>query len=652
MELDATSENGATAFSFFGRRTALLLQAALIIGAGWWIYWPALHGDWLSDDRLYVTENPLLNDPARVWKAWFQPGSFIEYYPLHETVQWVQWKLWGKDTLGYHVTNVVLHLLSALLLWRLLLKFGLRLAWLGGLIFVIHPVMVESVAWIAELKNTLSLPPALLAMCAWIDYEEHKRRRDYGLALGFFLAAMLCKITLALFPLVILLYAWWKRDRITWSDLKVSAPFFLISLVLTLTSFLSGPGTTGVDTAQVLMPHLGGFFWRLALAGQIISFYFTKSLIPIWPSSAYYEWTVDPRRLWQFLPWPVLLGVIYWLWTQRHRWGRAALLGLGFFLINLAPFIGFISISYMVSSWVYDHFLYLPIIGLIGLVIAGLGRLDELLPPPARLCGRGVFAVTLALLAWESHDYAKVFINEETASLYNLKLNPQNYITRCTLGDYYLKLGRVPDAMLQYEEALEINPNLVDANFNLGVYLFQNGRWAEGMAHYWKAQEIDPNFAAAHANLGSALAQMGRLDDAIAQFRMALEIDPRDAEVHYDLGVAYSRTGRVDEAIFQYQKAIEINPNFSLALANLGILFFQNGRLDEAIDQYQKALQIDPHSIPVRTNLGIALFQRGRFDEAISEFEEIVSVTPDDANAQRNLATARAEAARRVNGSK
>ena len=127
---------------------------------------------------MYLSQNPLLHDPARLWKAWFQPGSFIEYYPLEQTVQWVQWQLWGNDTFGYHLTNVCLHLLGAFLVWRLLSKFGLRLAWLGGLIFAIHPMMVESVAWISELKNTLSLPPFLLAMCAWIDYEERGRKQD------------------------------------------------------------------------------------------------------------------------------------------------------------------------------------------------------------------------------------------------------------------------------------------------------------------------------------------------------------------------------------------------------------------------------------------------------------------------------------------
>ncbi|HUB68463.1 MAG TPA: hypothetical protein VL981_13340, partial [Candidatus Methylacidiphilales bacterium] len=173
----------------------VLLKALCIVVAGFWIFAPALHCDWADDDIFYLSKNPLRSDPQQLWKTWFSPGSFIEYYPITETVQIVQWRLWRADSFGYVMTNIVLHIVNALLVWRLLGKLGLRLAWLGGLLFAMHPLTVESVAWISELKNTLSLSPFLLGMGAWIDYEENKRSRDYWLALGLFLAAMLCKIT-------------------------------------------------------------------------------------------------------------------------------------------------------------------------------------------------------------------------------------------------------------------------------------------------------------------------------------------------------------------------------------------------------------------------------------------------------------------------
>ncbi len=208
---------------FLSQHGHLLFKALVIVVAGTTVLYPTLHGSWFGDDDLYLT-NPILSEPNRLWKAWFQPGSFIEYYPIMQTVEWLQWKLWGlKSAFGYHLTNLALHLTSALLLWRLFSKLGLKLAWLGGLIFAIHPMMVETVATACELKNTLSLPPFLLAMGFYLDFENSRKPRDYALALLLFLVAMLCKIAMFFFPFVILLYAWWKHNRITWIDVKASA---------------------------------------------------------------------------------------------------------------------------------------------------------------------------------------------------------------------------------------------------------------------------------------------------------------------------------------------------------------------------------------------------------------------------------------------
>ena len=203
------------------------LPAVLIVLAGLWAFYPALSGEWLWDDGSLVARNALVHDPAGLWKIWFEPSRLIDYFPLKVSVEWLEWHLWQNQTFGYHLTNIVLHILSALLIWRLFGKLGMRLAWLGGLIFAVHPVTVESVAWISELKNTLSLPPLLLAMGAWVDYEEKGNRKDYFLALGLFLVAMLCKTSMVMFPMVILLFDWWKRGRIGWKDLKASLPFFV-----------------------------------------------------------------------------------------------------------------------------------------------------------------------------------------------------------------------------------------------------------------------------------------------------------------------------------------------------------------------------------------------------------------------------------------
>ncbi len=310
-------------------------------------------------------------DPAGLWKIWSDPQCLLDYQPVKASVVWFQWRLWHDDPFGYHLTNVVLHLLGALLVWRLFDKLGLRLAWFGGLLFAVHPVTVESVAWISELKNTLSLPPFLLAMIFYLDYDAQGRRRDYYLALGLFIFAMLVKTTMALFPLVILLYAWWKRGRMGIRDLKTIVPFLFVSLVLGWVTLWFAH--RNMSAGQFFVA--GGFLSRAACAGLILSFYFSVSFLPVGLLTIYPKWPVDPPSLVQFLPWVVILALFFWLWKKRHGWGRHALLGLGFFVINLAPFLGFNRAPYMHLTWVTNHILYLPLIGLIGLAVSGLAQL-------------------------------------------------------------------------------------------------------------------------------------------------------------------------------------------------------------------------------------------------------------------------------------
>jgi tetratricopeptide (TPR) repeat protein len=620
----------------------ILVQALTIAAAVLWIYWPALRGGWLWDDDSYLTDNPLLREPNRLWNAWFQPGSFIEYYPIQETVQWAQWHLWGLDPLGYHVTNVVLHLMSALLVWRLLSKFGLRLAWLGGLIFAIHPAQVESVAWISELKNTLSLPPFLLAMCAWIDYEEEGRKADYLLALGLFLIAMLCKITMAPFPLLILLFAWWKSGQIGWRDVAKSGPFWCISLALGFTTIWAGQNYLEHNHAGTDAVPLGGALSRLAAAGLSLSFYFSKCFLPVNLMPVYPQWTVDPPDLWQFLPWLAFGVAIYWLWTKRQSWGKHVLLGLAFFILFLAPFLGFRSISYMSFSWVMDHFLYLPSIGLIGLVVAGLGQVEDRLSAPMRLCGKGLVVVILVVLALGSRSYAKKFLSEETLWTYELKHNPGACLAYNNLGLALLKAGQSHEAIEQFEKAIQIRPDYAEAHNNFGDALRRAGRMPEAMEQFEQALEIMPDYAEAHNNLGDALRQTGHIPEAMEQFNQAFQIKPDYAEAHYNLGLALFQSGRMLDAIDQYQQALQIKPDYAEAHNNLGNTMLQIGELSDAIEQFEQALQIKPDYAEAHNNLGAAFFHRGQMPDAIEQFKQALLIDPGFSDARDNLSKVQA----------
>lgn len=581
-----------------------LLQIIIIVAIGLWIFWPVLHGDWLWDDDFDISKNTVIQDPGGLWKIWFKPGSLLDYYPIKASVQWVQWQLWGTDTFGYHLTNVILHIANGLLVWRLLGKLGIRLAWLGGLLFVIHPVTVESVAWMAELKNTLSLFPFLLAMCAFIDYEDRKQAKDYFLALAFFLVAMLCKTTMTLFPIVILLYIWWKRGGIEWHDLKISSPFFIVSFTLGLVTVFVGKWYQQFNHRVSIDVPIGDAFSRFALAGQSIAVYFSKCVLPVHMSPSYPKWSVDSSSPLSFLPWLVLCGVAFWLWTKRMSWGRHALLGLGFFLINLLLFIGFISISYMRFTWVMDHFLYIPIIGLIGLTVAAFGKIKDQLSSATRPIGVGFVTILMALLAWESHAYAQIFINQETLFTYVLKGNPVALLAHQNLGKIFSDTGRLDKAIEEYQTFLMISPNDAEIRISLGNALDRIGRSDEAMEQYKEASRLSPESALPYYNLGNIYMKTDRLPEAVRQYEQALKISPDFAEAHGNLGAALYQLHQVSDAIEHYQEALKIQPNDAETHANLGIALMSMGRTSDAMDQFNQALEINPDMIAVRRIMG------------------------------------------------
>jgi tetratricopeptide (TPR) repeat protein len=617
------------------------LKVALLLLAGWFVYSPAMHGSWLWDDQAEISQNPEILDPAGYWKIWVQSAN-TDFFPLKSTVIWLQWRLWQDHTLGYHLTTVGLHLLSAFLLWRLFRKLGLRLAWFGALLFVVHPIMVGSVAWIAELKNTLSLPPLLLAASAYVDFDERRQWRYLALSACLFLAAMLCKTSVVMFPVVLLLYGWWKRGRISWGDWKASGVFFAISLGLGLVTiwFQHERAIAGTVIAS------GGFFSRLACAGLAIAFYFGKGIFPVGLLPLYPRWTVDPPSLLQFLPWLGLGLVLYWFWTRRAAWGRHALFGLGFFLVNLAPVLGFIPMSYLRYTWVADHFVYLPLIGLIGLATAGAGRLAASLTGSTRLYAMAGGIVLLGLLAGESRRYAANFQSEETLWSYTLKRNPTAWLAHNNLGSALLNQGQLPEAIAHFDAAVQLKPDYAPAYNNLGIAYYRLGRPAESMEYFRRALGFQSNFAEAHLNLGNTLVQAGRLPEAMEQYRQAIRLTPILAEAHNNLGNALYMADQPTEAIAEFQQAIRIKPDYAEAHENLGSIYARGGSFSEAIAHYQEALQLNPGKAATHNNLGFALVQAGRLQPAIEQFEQAIRLKPDFADAHMNLGGALFQAGR------
>ncbi|MSU23870.1 MAG: tetratricopeptide repeat protein [Opitutus sp.] len=574
-------------------RWLIVLQAAVILAAGWFAFSPALHGSWLWDDRLDLPDNALLRDTAGLAKIWTEPALLYDFYPLKHTVQWVQWQLWHEHTFGYHLTNVALHLLGALLFWRVLRQLGLRLAWLGALLFAVHPVVVESVAWIAELKNTLALPPLLLALSAFITFAEHGRRSDQLRAVLWFLVTMLCKTSAAMLPVVLLLYLWWQRGRVGWSGVRAVLPFFAISLVLGLvTIWFQQHRAIGDDEFSI-----GGPLARLALAGSASVFYFWKCVWPAGLVPIYPQWPIDPPSPLLFLPWPVLGAVLAGLWAKRATWGRHVLLGLGWFFLMLAPFSGLVTISYLHFAWVMDHMVYVPLLGLIALAVAGLDALQARLAAPARTL---LVAGTVALGLWLSllsHRYAEVFRDEKSLWTYTVERNPQSWIAQHSLGIALATAGRLPEAIEHYEHALRARPNYPEARNSLGVALRDTGRLAEARSQLEEALREQPDYAEAHSNLGTVLRRTGHPDEAILHYQEAIRLKPDFADAHYNLGNALQSLGRHPEAVASYEQSLRFQPNLSGTHRNITISLFALGRVPEAKAHYARARELDP-SLP------------------------------------------------------
>jgi tetratricopeptide (TPR) repeat protein len=628
-------------------RFRALLAALLILAAGLWVYWPALHGGWVWDDVEEVTQNAVLRDPAGLARIWTAPAG-ADYFPLKTTVQWVEWRCWGDAPAGYHAVSIALHLLSALLFWRLLRQLGLRFAWVGGLLFAVHPLAVESVAWAAELKNTLSLALLLPAMILYLEFDQKGSGREclnpapgfqhsrpdpfYWTSLLFFVLALLSKTSVAMFPAVILLHAWWRRDRIDRRDLRASAPFFAASLGLGLVtwSFQSQRAL-----ASWTIPW-GGPASRVAVAGLNLAFYLWKSLWPAGLLPVYPQWRVAPPALVQYLPWAGLALLVGWLWSRRATWGRGVLFGLGFFVLNLLPVLGFVPMAYLHLAWAADHLAYLPLLGLVGLAVAGLGRCAF------RPGMWALVAAAAAALAWQSRRQVPVFHDEATLWTRTLEGNPSAWLAHNNLGNLLVARGDADAGIRHFAAALRLYPDYAEAQYDWGLALALEGRLPEAVPHYEAALRLEPESAAIQTKLGNALLNLGRPAEAAIHYREALRRTPGNAEAEGNLGVALAQLGALPEAIGHEEAALRLDPGYLPGRVNLGNALARAGRPGEAILQYEAALRLGATGADLHFNLATALLAAGRRAEAIEQYEAELRLRPGDDETRRQVEALRA----------
>lgn len=359
----------------------------------------------------------------------------------------------------------------------------MRYGWLGGLAFAVHPLDVESVAWISELKNTLSLPRLLGAFLFYLDYDEWRRPCALILAAALFFAALLCKTSVVMFPPTLLAYAWWQRGRIRARDIKAAAPFFVFTQALALAT-LWFQYHRALDATGTGFDPVGGFWPRIACAGSPVAFYFLKSVAPFNLMPIYPQWPVNPAPIRLLLVWPALGALRFWFWVRRGSSGRHALFGGGWFLLHLAPVAGFVPISSQRFTWVTDHLASVPLLGIVGLAAAGLDGAATFFGPRAQRRLEVTNLAPCGVLALASRRHAADFQAEETLWLHNPEHNPEAWMVLHNLGNINGHAGRPVAAIAFYHRALQVHPNYPEAANNRGNELSKSGRIAEAIAVY------------------------------------------------------------------------------------------------------------------------------------------------------------------------
>jgi tetratricopeptide (TPR) repeat protein len=357
-------------------------------------------------------------------------------------------------------------------------------------------------------------------------------------------------------PPVLLLYAWWKRGRVTGRDLAATGPFFAVALALGLVTLrFQQQVAIGGWTIDAGSPLL-----RLARAGAALGFYLLKSVVPIGLSPLYPQWSSPLLSPGVIAAWLGLIALLAWGWARRGSWGRHLLFGLGFFILNLLPVIGLVSISYMHYSWVADHFAYISVIGVVALLAAGAGALARR-GPAWSMPVAGAAAVLVGLFALESHLHARVFHDSETLWTHVLADDPASWAAHYNLGYALTHAGRLPEGITEYEAALRLKPDLAEAQNTLGIALAEQGHLPEAIDHLRAAVRLYADYAQAHANLGTALALTGQLPEAIGEYQTALRLNPEDAPAQIKLGIALLQAKRPAEAIPYFEAARRLAPD-------------------------------------------------------------------------------------------
>jgi tetratricopeptide (TPR) repeat protein len=608
------------------------------------------------DDNAMLTDNPLIA-AADGWRQfWFtaQPVNF--FGPVTATTLWVEWRLWGMHPLGYHATNLALHCAEVLLLWGILRRLRLPGAWLAALLFAVHPLNVETVAWVAQRKNLVAMLFFLVSIHCFLktgmafpaaDAPQRGAGADgasrppspfslwYWPSLIAFILAMLGKASVAPLPLVLLgLIAWHRRPALR--DLALLAPFFAAAAAL---------GAVAVWTQRLASHEIvrsAGFEERLLGAAAAVWFYLFKALWPAKLVFVYPQWRIAATNPLWWLPLAAAVGVTGVLWRARRSWGRSPLFAWGYFCVMLIPVLGFTDVYFMRYSLVADHYAHLALIGAVCWVAAAgahaWARASAGAKARQRIPLAAAASAAILLLAAATWRQNGIYRDARTLYQATVDANPDCWMAHNNLGVELAKTpALMPDAIAHYEQALRLKPDYIEAHNNLGIALEAEGRAPEAMAQFEEALRLDLDLADVHTRLGSLFFKAGRFQDAAAEDAAAVRLQPARAKGHVDLGLALAAAGQADPAIAEYEAALRLDPQFAEAAFYLAVSLEGANRLPDAIAGYKRALAIRPDYYVAHNNLAVALCNAGKVAEAVPHYEEAIRINPAYYEARYNL---------------
>jgi tetratricopeptide (TPR) repeat protein len=632
-------------------RPVFLLSAALV-AAGAFVYTPVRHHEFVNfDDPQYVRDNAVvaggLSGRGLSWAL--TTGHAGNWHPLTWLSHMLDVELYGLDAGRHHVTSAVLHVVNTLLLFGLLLRMTGALwpsAFVAGL-FELHPLHVESVAWIAERKDVLSGFFFLLTLWAYLAYVRRPRGDRYALVLVLLALGLMAKPMLVTLPFVLLLLDVWPLGRA--ADLSARRRLILEKLPLVGLAIASSVVTVLVQQRAGAIKGLGVLPFERRLATAVLA-YVTYAAKALWPSrlAAIYPYPAPPPS-WTVVGAIALLVAVSALALRAARRHPYLPVGWFWYLGTLVPVLGLVQVGS--QPWA-DRYTYIPAIGLF--IVVAWGTMDLFARGPL---GNRLLAATLALAlaacAVTARTQVEYWRNSVALWEHALEVTAGNHRAESNLAHALARQGRLDEAVAHYVAALRIKPDFAEAHGNLGLVLADQGKVGEAMHHYAEALRVRPDDLEVHNNFGVALMGLGRNAEAIRHFSEAARIDPTTAVSHNNLGVAYAHEGNLDDATREFAEALRLQPAYAEAQTNLavahnglGAALSDQGKIEEAVEHYVQALRLRPALADAHANLARALAGKGRFDQAVREILEAVRLQPGDADLHYDAAVLLVRAAR------